>query len=243
MMKCLFYRHNQGTIKDALPPARLSNFGLALLFKGKLQYEVEGETIELLPGDAIFLPKGCLRARARFSDSDHVSFHFEAAEAPDLPVYLPGVVSAPIRRLAAAFDELAEGCEGPEDERFSTFLDFLIAALRAELKKEREDPVVTGVKRFLGENLDRKVTLSDVARAVSFSPGHCQAVFREATGRSIIDTLLDMRIKKAKELIASGEFSLYGVAERVGFGDYNYFSRQFRARAGVSPSGYRRTVI
>ncbi len=240
MIKCLFYRHNRADRKEEIPAARMPFYGFTFLFEGELEYAVDGKKIRLLPGDAVFLPKGCVRAREGNDLTRHISFHFETDEAPDLPVYLPGATTPAIRRLLSAFDEIASECPGPEDERFGAFLALLIALLRAGIRSEREDPVVLAVRRYLLENLDRKVTLADVGRAVSFSPNHCQAVFRRATGRSIIDTLLDLRIKKAKELISSGEYRLRDVAEKVGFEDYNYFSRVFRSRCGASPSRYRR---
>ena len=240
MMQCCFYRHNRGGLKDALPPARLPVYGLTFLFAGTLEYEVDGKPIRLQPGDAVFLQKDCLRARKWISDSDHISFQFETDEPPELPTRICGALTAPVRRFLAAFDEIAEECGDPEDERFAAVLTLLTAQLRAQIRAEREHPLVAAIRRHLAEHLDQRITLADVGRAVSFSASYCQSIFREKTGRSVMDTLLDMRMKKAKELIASREFSLRDVAEKVGFEDYNYFSRQFRARCGVSPSKYRR---
>ena len=242
MIQCLFYRHNRGSIKEAIPPARLPAYGLTFLFDGELRYHLDGKELRLRAGDAIFLPKGCLRARNEILVSDHISFQFDAEKSPDLPVFLPSCMTPTLRRLLAVFDEIAAGCDGPEDERFGPFLEFLITQLRIQIREEEEDPLVKSVKNYLLERLDQRITLADVGMAVSFSPSHCQAVFRAKTGRSIIDTLLDMRMKKAKELISSGEFTLPDVAEKVGFDDYNYFSRQFRARCGTSPSCYRRLL-
>ena len=240
MIKCLFYRLNRGSARDALLPMRLPFYGFTFCLDGELEYVVDGQTVRLSAGDAVYLPKGCLRSRKQTPGSRHVSFHFETDAAPELPVFLPDAVTSPVRRLLAAFDEIALDCAGPEDERFGAFIALLFAQLRAGIRAGREDPLVSSVRRFLWENLDRKITLADVGRAVAFSPNHCQAVFSAATGRSIIDTFLDMKMKKARELISSGEFSLADVAEKVGFEDYNYFSRQFRARCGVSPTKYRR---
>ena len=243
MMQCCFYRHNRGSQKTPLPPERMRVFGLTFLFTGALEYEVDGQAILLQPGDALFLRKDCLRARKQITDSDHISFHFKTDVPPELPTLLPGALTPPVRRLLAAFDEIAEECGDPEDERFAAVLRLLIAQLRARILAEGEHPVVAAIRRYLAEHLDQKITLADVGRAVSFSPSYCQSLFRAKTGRSVLDTLLDMRMKKAKELIASCEFSLRDVAEKVGFEDYNYFSRQFRARCGVSPSRYRKLFL
>ena len=98
MMQCCFYRHNRGSLKTPLPPSRLPFCGLTFLFTGELEYEVDGQAIRLQPGDAVFLRKDCLRARKRITDSDHISFHFETDEPPELPTLLPGALTPAVRK-------------------------------------------------------------------------------------------------------------------------------------------------
>lgn len=240
MIECIFYHHNRTGKQEELPAVRLAFSGFTFLFEGEMNYRVNGEEIRLLPGDVVFLPEGCERFREKTNKTEHISFHFHTPAPLDLPVFLPGGLTHPVRQLLAAFDEIAKAAPDPSDERYGAFLALLIAELSARVKTEREDPLVRSIRRVLYANLDRKLTLADVGRAVNFSPNHCQALFRAKTGHSIIDTLLDLRMKEAMELIASGEYRLQEVAARVGFEDYNYFSRVFRARCGTSPSRYRR---
>ncbi len=243
MMKCLHYRQNRSDWKDPVPLGRIPFFGFVFVFEGALDYEIDGKALRLSPGDVLYLPKGSLRSRKATEFSRHVSFHFDTDETPDLPIYMPEAMTPPIRRLLLAFDEIAAECSGPEDERFTSFLRLIIAELQAGVQRGKEDPLVLSIRRFLASHLDQKLTLADVGRAVSFSPNHCQAIFRRDTGRSIIDTFLDMKMKKAKELISSGEYALSNVAEKVGFEDYNYFSRLFKARCGVSPSQFQHLIL
>lgn len=204
-----------------------------------MEYIVDGQTYLLSPGNGIYLPKGCMRSRNAPGRNEYISFLFDTEDEVRLPVHLPSALTVAVRRLLIAFDEIAQETLNPGDERFGAFLALLLAQLRTQLRAEGEDPLVATIRRYLAEHLDQRINLADISKAVSFSPSHCQSVFRKATGRSIIDTLLDMRMKKARELISSGEFSLQDVAAMVGFEDYNYFSRQFRARSGISPSRYR----
>ena len=240
MIECLFYHRNRAGLQQDLPLTRLPFSAFTFLLEGKMNYRVNGELICLSPGDAVFLPEGCERFREKTGKTEHISFHFHTTSPVELPVFLPGTLTHSVRRLLAAFDEIAETAPDPADERYGAFLALIIAELSVRVRNEKEDPLVRSIRRYLYAHLDQKVTLADVGRAVHFSPNHCQALFRANTGRSIIDTLLELRMKEAASLIASGEYRLQEVARRVGFEDYNYFSRVFRARCGASPTRYRR---
>jgi transcriptional regulator GlxA family with amidase domain len=48
-----------------------------------------------------------------------------------------------------------------------------------------------------------------------------------------------MRLKKAKELLENGELSVQAVAMAVGYGDYNYFCKDFKRNFGISAKEYR----
>jgi two-component system response regulator YesN len=62
-------------------------------------------------------------------------------------------------------------------------------------------------------------------------------------GCSIIDYTLSLRINRAKNMLAAGTHTLSQIAERVGFEDYNYFSRVFKKRTGYTPSGYKKMLL
>ena len=52
-----------------------------------------------------------------------------------------------------------------------------------------------------------------------------------------------VRIDKAKSLLASELFNITEVAEKLGYCDIYYFSKEFKKYAGVSPLKYRKKVF
>ncbi|MCG8401395.1 MAG: helix-turn-helix transcriptional regulator, partial [Firmicutes bacterium] len=54
--------------------------------------------------------------------------------------------------------------------------------------------------------------------------------------------LESIRMRRAQELLASGDLPVVQVGEAVGFRDGNYFSRAFTRCTGVSPTRYRASV-
>ena len=92
---------------------------------------------------------------------------------------------------------------------------------------------------YLASHDDREVSLSEVGAAFKFHPNHLNRIFRKKYGSSIYKYHLDLRIRKAKQLLLYSHFSIKEVAFRCGFSEINYFSRVFRKKTGCSPTGFR----
>ena len=64
-------------------------------------------------------------------------------------------------------------------------------------------------------------------------------VFSQTYGETIIAYLTRIRMKQAMELMKDEEKKLETISFLVGYDDYNYFSRVFRKKVGMSPRDYR----
>lgn len=64
--------------------------------------------------------------------------------------------------------------------------------------------------------------------------------FREATGHSVLDEILHVRLEKAFELLSSTDIPVGLVPDFCGFGCYRTLDRLFRTRLGISMSEWRR---
>ena len=91
----------------------------------------------------------------------------------------------------------------------------------------------------LESNVARPVNLNQLAALARMSKRSFIRVFRAATGVTPIAYWIQLRINLAAALLRSGTESITEVAFRAGFGDSNYFTRQFRKLMGVSPRRYR----
>ncbi|MET0261562.1 MAG: helix-turn-helix domain-containing protein [Rariglobus sp.] len=83
-------------------------------------------------------------------------------------------------------------------------------------------------------------TLEQLARFAKLSRTRLLLIFRQATGKSPIDYLIGLRIEAAKRLLRQNELTVTEIALETGFGDSNYFARQFRLVTGQTPSTFRR---
>jgi AraC family transcriptional regulator of arabinose operon len=96
------------------------------------------------------------------------------------------------------------------------------------------------VQDYLRNNLDTTFSVSELAAMAGLSTSHFSALFRASAETSVKDYLKRLRSARARELLITTDLPISQVAVAVGYDDALYFSRQFRAVNGVSPSSFRR---
>jgi signal transduction histidine kinase/AraC-like DNA-binding protein/ligand-binding sensor domain-containing protein/CheY-like chemotaxis protein len=84
------------------------------------------------------------------------------------------------------------------------------------------------------ENLNANL----VASEVGLSRTQLWRVFKNATGTTISEYILEARMKKAAEMVLSGQYRISEVAYSVGYADPRYFSLSFKKEYGLSPTEY-----
>ena len=92
---------------------------------------------------------------------------------------------------------------------------------------------------YMNENLERHLSLQDIADFTGFSVPHFSALFKERTGHSPLNYFNLMKIRKACELIDTTPMKLNQISSKLGFSDPLYFSRLFSSIMGMSPKAYR----
>ena len=98
--------------------------------------------------------------------------------------------------------------------------------------------VVAKVQDYIRNNLDKRLSLNDVAAVFSFSPGYLSQLFAQAGESGFVEFVTETRIAAAKELIAGTDLKIYEISERLGFESAFYFSKVFKKLEGVSPRQY-----
>jgi len=88
---------------------------------------------------------------------------------------------------------------------------------------------------YIQEQLDTDLTVFGIAHAVGLSPNHFTKLFKESTGQSPYQYVVEARVRKAKELLTTGKFTISEVAHHVGFVDQSHLTRHFKRVFGVPP--------
>lgn len=113
-------------------------------------------------------------------------------------------------------------------------------SLRVRNGKARE--LVLIARDYIDQNYDRGITISDVASYVFLSQGYFTRAFREEVGISPMQYLMEIRIKKACELLADNDIKVSSIAHQTGFASAQRFNVAFRNHMEMTPLEYRKSI-
>ena len=113
-----------------------------------------------------------------------------------------------------------------------------ICAMLAERKEKRSDKFVYMAKRYIHEHYREKLTLSEIAEHLTISPGYLSSTFSRYMNKTVSDYIAEVKIEHAKELIDSGQYLIYEIADQLGFENAYYFSKVFKKVTGMAPKNY-----
>jgi transcriptional regulator GlxA family with amidase domain len=105
-----------------------------------------------------------------------------------------------------------------------------------------EDETIVEIQDWLHAQFHTALTLEQIATRFGMSVRSLNRRFRQATGRSPMQYLQQIRMDNAKELLRSTNLSVAEVAFACGYTDNSYFSAQFRRSISLSPRAYRDLV-
>ena len=101
------------------------------------------------------------------------------------------------------------------------------------------DPALQKVERFIIKNLDRQITLEEMASVAAVSPRTLARRMHAGLGMTPNELVQRLRVSHATHLLETTSVSVDEVAARVGYADPAAFRRVFRRFAGESPRGRR----
>ena len=93
-------------------------------------------------------------------------------------------------------------------------------------------------KYHIDEYFDRSISANDLEAVSGVCASHLRTVFKKAYGESPNRYLNRVRVERAKEMLASGMFTVSEVAESCGFLNVYYFNRVFKEYTGTTPGKY-----
>ena len=101
---------------------------------------------------------------------------------------------------------------------------------------------VEQIRQYILTSYHENITLTALASAYHMDASYLSRMFSQTYGETIIAYLTRVRMEQAIRLMGDEEKKLETISFLVGYDDYNYFSRVFRKKLGVSPREYRNNI-
>ncbi|MCR5289225.1 MAG: AraC family transcriptional regulator, partial [Treponema sp.] len=102
-----------------------------------------------------------------------------------------------------------------------------------------DDALIRKAKVFIKERINKNIHISDVADAVHLSSSYFAIYFKNKTGETLRDYLLQEKMEWASKALLKRAESVEVIADCLGYSDYHAFSRAFKKIYGKSPSAFR----
>lgn len=162
----------------------------------------------------------------------------------DKPIYHVGFSADVIRLYEEAYKRAQE--EAPYLQQIlAGIVNHLVGLMYAlersmELSKDHTRVDMINLARLrIRESLEVDLTIQQIAEDLGVSYSNFRKLFKEFTGISPALYQQDLRLQRAKELLATTTLSIKEIAYRLRFESPDYFSSKFKIKTGKKPSEFR----
>lgn len=253
-----------GGLAAALGPA---TDGLCFLFfwSGRATLRVDDEQIPIRPGVVVVVQPGshCEAVENQTPRLGLTAIHFrlrdeseattgreqlatQVFEVANVP-YVDAVTRRVVELLKA--QGASNGHSAPRD---LSVAERLFEALLSDLDQERSasEPVPGTDRRHtqlaseaasrIDESPQDAPSLEELSQHAGYTKDHFARVFKKVVGLTPHDYLINARVRRARQLLVESNLSIKEIASALGYRDIYFFSRQFKAKMGITPSEARR---
>lgn len=115
----------------------------------------------------------------------------------------------------------------------------LIEKVCRRVRMNNNRQIDQNVIEFIKENYSsNQLTVASIAEYLNLNPTYLSSAFKSKTGCTPLEFIMQWRIKKSKELLNTGAYSLDEISQMVGYDNRRTFTRIFKKLEGVTPSDY-----
>ncbi len=237
---------------------------LIWFISGNVEYHIEGKAYKLDPYDILLVNKGEIHKPFIAPDTIYERYVFYISDEFLEEHSEPGASLALCYRMAreqgnvirlsptvsrSLFEtvRLLEQGEGKEDFAKEMYSRILLLKLLIELnrccirdlevfhKTGRYDRKIVEMIHYINDNLSGNLSIEALSTRFYMSRYHMMRKFKEETGYSMHQYVLEKRILAARDLILEG-MSATAASLECGFKDYSTFSRAYKKMLGQMPS-------
>lgn len=168
-----------------------------------------------------------------------------------VPVYLAAgtPLNTRIHPYISYLTETREGRDVEDELMVKSSLFAIISQLNrcscdastSELTLQNTYDKLKKVLLYVQENFQEDIPISTAADICGFSTSYFMKLFKELTGKSFSQYLINYRLEIAAKQLSEDNRKIIEIAADTGFHNLSYFTRAFVSKYGVTPSAFRKS--
>ncbi|MGB8455504.1 MAG: helix-turn-helix domain-containing protein [Anaerocolumna sp.] len=135
-----------------------------------------------------------------------------------------------------------------EEQRILKYGEIYLDSVRHEVKekfgtKKSCREIVEEVSKYILNNINEDLSVELLAKQEYLNPDYLTRIFKKEMGCSILNYIINERLRMAAHLLSGTDASVNEIAIEVGYPNYSHFTKMFRKFFGVTPSHYRQNCL
>ncbi len=255
------FSHRFYTCKNVWSYGSLNeNFEIAYITKGTLVMELYNEITEVKEGSILVLFRHLPIKLSSYKNSEHshitvqAEFDYSFKLIEDISLFddedgiiLPFVIppceytEEIVKDLNYILYSSANGSnELVRSLKFCSIMSRIDEYARKNLnyKNDANEKISRKVIQYVDENIDKSITLDDIALKFHKSPNYINASFKKARGMTIKHYVNSEKMNRICGMMHKDKFSFKEACEKVGISDISYGYRLFKKYTGITPKKY-----
>lgn len=244
-----------------------STYTLKYVLEGSKQYDINKQTVEVLPGQYVLLNQDTITTRANkgtrgisiflapkliyeiydYHIIDRSGFKFfEIPQKKSISKIgaVLGVMTQCIEQNPIAIDSQMDTLflqlsEMIVEDQLAIQNGFSTLQIIKHTTKKELFQRITDVKEYLNDNIANHISLETICQHVGISKYYLHRLFKEICGLTPLSYLTTIRLEKAKKRLQQSNNTIFEIAIDCGFENTPYFSNTFKRHVGVTPTQYR----
>lgn len=235
-------------------------YEIMVTMSGELTHQIGDHQIETQKNDAILYYRN-QQAIIRHTTGEmasYLSITFDAegiqTHLKNQPLTLSNLDLQQIKEMEALSQTMLTQHQDYDGDKMRILLSSLMVRLLrqdVQIKKEPissmrsnyENHLFHVMVTYLKENIERKNEVNDLVDHFNLSRSTIQNLFLKYANSSPKTYINQVRLNRSKEMMRNSQLTISEIAEKLGYGSIQYFSRAFSREFGMSPSTYAKSIL
>lgn len=210
--------------------------GTGILTADKNEYSIEENCYAIIP-------PGVSHSEKQLINSKKICLAFYCNE--ELPLIQKKDFSQKVHYVLKDIYKESRNLHFNSEDYFSTKLNEMFIYINREISGNNKTSITNFeyIINYIDEKFSQKLLLPEYAKQLNISYDYFRHKFKEITGYSPQDYIINKRLEMAADLLASTNHTCTEISEKCGFSDSAQFSKMFKEKHSISPRQYRKEYV